>query len=125
MMKRDIGSMRDVVVLMRKSETTALDADGYETFEDREVARLKASVRPKKMGGNVQFADQITTWDTFNVMVRYLDDIRTSDWFIQEYEVRGVSKKRRLEIKQIIDRDDRHRWLDILCVEKAEHQDGS
>ena len=120
-MRKRTPPLRSFVIVMGKRELTGM---GYDSFEDYEVCRVKAAVNPKSSGsGDTEYARQLEDRKMFNVVVRYIDGLTTDNWFIQEYQAHGKALKRRMDIVRIIDRDDLHRWFDILCEEKASQND--
>ena len=83
--------------------------------------RVKAAVIPKGVGIETRFAQKLESRNFFMVTVRFLSGLQTSFDIEQDITLPdGTKTVRKLEILRIDDRDDKHRWQDIFCVERGD-----
>lgn len=103
-----IGRLKDRVRLERLGETLA--ASGQPTSQWAMVTEAWAGIEP--ISGRERIAgDQVMSDLTHRVMMRYRAGVTP--------KMRLVNGTRTLEIVSVIDRDNRHEQLELLCTERV------
>lgn len=103
-----VGRLKDLVTLQKLSET--LDDFGQPTQDWVTEASCWAGIEP--ISGRERIAgDQVYADLTHRVMMRYRSGVTP--------KMRIVQADRILEIAAVIDRDNRHEQLELLCTEKV------
>jgi len=103
------GELRHRVTIQAKSITQNGFGEPVETWSD--VATVWASVQP--LAGREYFqAQQIKADITLRIRMRYRSGIQPA--------MRLLFESRVFEIQAVIDPDERHRELELLCAEKVE-----
>ena len=101
-----VGKLRHRVTIQRLEEVD----DGYGGVEEKwqNVATVWASVEPLR--GNERYtAQQVQAELTHKVTIRYRAGIKP--------QMRLVYGNRILEIEAVIDVEERHKWIELLCSE--------
>lgn len=100
------GALRHRVTIQR-FERVEDEGGGY--VEDwKDVATVWAAIKP--MRGNERYeAQQVQSTLTHKVIMRYRAGIKP--------QMRILYGNRVFEIEAVIDVDERHRWLELLCSE--------
>lgn len=104
----DPGRLRHRVTLQAPVES-ADEYGGTARASWRDVALVWADVQPELSGRELMMAQQVESVVTHRVTLRYRSDVSTAS--------RLVFQGRVLEVVQVIDPEERHRWLDLLCAE--------
>ncbi|WP_069649642.1 phage head closure protein [Caloranaerobacter ferrireducens] len=101
----NVGLLRDRVTIQNYVRIP----DGYggytETWQD--VATVWANIKPLR-GREFFQAQQIQSEVTHKITIRYTDAVNITS--------RIKYKNKTFEIKSIIDIDNRHRFLEIMCI---------
>lgn len=106
-----IGDLRDRVTIQNFIRTPD-EYGGYtETWQD--IATVWANIKPLR-GREFFQAQQIQSEVTHKITIRYTDIVKPTS--------RIKYNNRIFEIKSIIDVDNRHRFLEIMCIGSG--QDG-
>jgi SPP1 family predicted phage head-tail adaptor len=108
MKKISIGDLRHRITFQKPDKVP----DGYKghTVKWLDVVTVWASVEPLS-GREYFYAHQIKNEVSHRVRVRYREDV-TAEMRIK------ISEDRALAIESIIDLEERHQFLEILCREK-------
>ena len=103
------GELRHKITIQAKGITQNEFGEPVETWSD--VATVWASVQP--LAGREYFqAQQVKADITLRVRMRYRSGIQPA--------MRLLFESRVFEIQAVIDPDERHRELELLCAEKVE-----
>ncbi|MDK2986534.1 MAG: hypothetical protein PWQ96_2178 [Clostridia bacterium] len=106
-----IGELRDKVTIQEYIQTP----DGYGGFSETWQDKYTVWANIKPLRGREYFEMQkIQSEITHKITIRYRSDINTSN--------RIRYKDQILNIKSVIDIDNRHRYLEIMCI--GSDQDG-
>jgi len=102
----NIGKLRHRVTIQNK--VTLLDGYGGVTSTWQDVATVWASVEPLN-GRELYAAQQVKAELTHRIRIRYMSGIKP--------EMRIAFDNRTFEIEAIIDPEERHESLELLCSE--------
>ena len=109
-----IGSMRHQVKI--QSQSRSADGGGSSAVSYSDVATVNASIKPLS-GGDRLFGDQIEERITHMITIRFRRDVSYKNRLKYDFADGGVNYSRIFNIKRVINRDTRNRFLDILCEE--------
>ena len=115
-----IGEMNARVEILGKTE---IDVDGSEGMIDEVKRTVWAAIRPVTGSQEQYFAGQSETRDTYIVSIRWPVGIpiTIATRLRNKYEVHGEKLERVFTIVRVIDRDNKHQFLDMRCeVEGSE-----
>ena len=121
------GQLRARVTIQREPKRDTTDNPYTDTNEGTStenawvgVRTVRAYVRQMKGSNERFFADQLESKNIFKVCIRKPRgiDVTASNRLIQKVTPNnGTSFTRTLQILSVVDRDDKHRWLDIMAEE--------
>ncbi len=109
-----IGAMRHQVTI--QSQTGSADGGGSSNLSYSNVATVNASIKPMS-GGDRLFGDQIEERITHMITIRFRRDVTYKNRIKYSFADSGTSYSRIFNIRRVINRDTRNRFLDILCEE--------
>ena len=117
----NISDLRDRIDIIGERITTV---DGAQRRAEVVLRRVAAHIRPVTSGQEQYFADQTEGINTFVVTIRWPVgvDVTNAKRLRNEYRVHGTTYTREFDIKRVVDRDNRHQWLDIRVEEKGSEQ---
>lgn len=108
------GRLRHRIVLQRRTGAENDFGEPTDTWSD--VATLSAGIEP--ISGREYFAaQQVQSEVTHRVTIRYFEGITPKDRLVWTDPATAVA--RYFDIRSVIDRDERHREMAIMCVEHA------
>ena len=128
----NIGQMRSTVTLQREAKHDDVDNPYTEENEGTstesgwiDICTVKAYVRPLKGGTEKFFASQLEIRNLFEVMIRKPRGIRieANNRIVQTITYDGETYDRVLQILRVIDREDKHRFYDMVCEELGSKDD--
>ena len=113
-----IGDMRDRIEILGKVESTV---DGAPIITDTVLRTVWAAIRPVTGSQEQYFADQAEQRDTYIVTIRWPTGIRVTNAtrLRNRYTVNGEALERTFTVVRVIDRDNRHEFLDIRCEDEG------
>ena len=109
-----IGAMRHQVTI--QSQTGSADGGGSSNLSYSNVATVNASIKPMS-GGDRLFGDQIEERITHMITIRFRRDVTYKNRIKYNFADGGTNVSRIFNIRRVINRDTRNRFLDILCEE--------
>jgi len=109
-----IGAMRHQVTI--QSQSGSADGGGSTNLSYSDVATVNASIKPLA-GGDRFFGDQIEERVTHMITMRFRRDVTYKNRLKYDFADGGVNYSRIFNIRRVINRDTRNRFLDILCEE--------
>ena len=109
-----IGAMRHQVKI--QSQSRSADGGGSSAVSYSDVATVNASIKPLA-GGDRFFGDQIEERVTHMITIRFRRDVTYKNRLKYDFADGGVNYSRIFNIRRVINRDTRNRFLDILCEE--------
>ena len=117
-----ISDLRDEVQVI--TATTVTNAEGFPVPSEALSDPIRAHLRPVPAGRERFYGGQTEGVNTFIVTIRRPEDttIDNSATLLNKYCVGETSYERRLSVVRVIDRDNRHEWLDMTCEELGSSQ---
>ena len=109
-----IVTMRHQVKI--QSQSGSADVGGSTNLSFSDVATVNASIKPLA-GGDRFFGDQIEERVTHMITIRFRRDVTYKNHLKYDFADGGVNYSRIFNIRRVINRDTRNRFLDILCEE--------
>ena len=99
-----------------QSASRSADGGGSARVTFSTSATVSGAIRPT--GGNERFfADQLEGVTTHIITIRFRNGLTHANRLVQVSTRDSVTTTRTFNIKRVIDRDNRHKYLDILCEE--------
>ena len=99
-----------------QSQTGSADGGGSSNLSYSNVATVNASIKPMS-GGDRLFGDQIEERITHMITIRFRRDVTYKNRIKYDFADGGTNVSRIFNIRRVINRDTRNRFLDILCEE--------
>lgn len=109
-----IGAMRHQVTI--QSQSRSADGGGSSAVTYQDVATVNGSIKPMS-GGDRLFGDQIEERITHMITIRFRRDVTYKNRIKYDFADGGTNYSRIFNIRRVINRDTRNRFLDILCEE--------
>lgn len=108
------GRLRHRVAIQRRTGAESGFGEPTDTWTD--LATVSAGVEP--ISGREYFAaQQVQSEVTHRVTIRYLAGVTPKDRIVWTDPATGVA--RYFDIRSVLDKDERHRELALMCVEHA------
>jgi SPP1 family predicted phage head-tail adaptor len=109
-----IGRLRHRVTLQRRTGAANAFNEPTDTWTD--IATVSAGVEP--ISGREYFAaQQVQSEVSHRVTIRYLAGVNPKDRIVWTDPATDVA--RYFDIRAVLDRDERHREMQLMCVEHA------
>ena len=114
--------MVDRIEILAQAEAT--NSRGRTTFVETVAATVDAHIRPLSVGQERYFGDQRDSVNHYIVTIRWPEGVIITNATVlrNKYTVNDTEMERRFDVKRVVDRDNRHEWLDIRCVEEGSEQ---
>lgn len=109
-----IGRMRHKVKIQKQTRTA--DGGGTQAVTFSDLDTVFASIEPKA-GSERLFGDQLEERVTHVITIRFRRDVTFKNRLVYEFFRDGNKYTRTFNIKRVINRDTRDRYLDILVEE--------
>jgi SPP1 family predicted phage head-tail adaptor len=108
------GRLRHSVVIQRRTGAANAFNEPTDTWAD--LATVSAGIEP--IAGREYFAaQQVQSEVSHRVTIRYMEGVSPKDRLVWTDPATSVA--RYFDIRAVIDRDERHRALELMCTEHA------
>lgn len=109
-----VGKLRQKIKI--QTQTRTADGGGSEKVAFATSVTVFGHIEPR--GGQERlFGDQLEERITHIITIRYRRDVSHKNRLVYEYFVKGTKYTRIFNVKRVLNRDSKDRFLDIMCEE--------